>query len=154
MSYRVETTYLVHDGGTKFYETVLIVSDGTAGAMLIKRYGPLNKLGGGGQTIVETGGASSCRDANFRILAEKKAMRSGKGQYVKTDGNYGLQRQEIQHFQTDDGLKRDVGLHYYDQDIAKQMSDFFSPTSAAAAAPAVVTLSEPEPVRDERWGSW
>ena len=85
--FTVKRTLLKHDGGTKFYETVLIEYPGSPVtpecSMLIKRYGPVSKISGDGITIVERySNVSLGREATQKILDEKKKHRAGKGVYI------------------------------------------------------------------------
>lgn len=151
MDYTVETNYLVHDGGTKFYETVLITSHTSDKAVLIKRYGPINKSRGGGTIIFKQGGIKNCRELCEKIVAEKRTLRSGKGKYVGTKGNHGLQRSPKEVFAAQD-LQAAISAHYNDQDIARQVAAYFPAVLDMAPTPACPP--EPEPVRDASWGTW
>ena len=80
--YEVKVDFLLHDGGTKFYETVLIQNDRTGKFMLLKRYGSMAKLVGGGTILIDDSPRLPFANAERnRILMEKRKIRSGKGQY-------------------------------------------------------------------------
>lgn len=54
--------YAVHEGGTKFYEVYWLHND-EDGGFIVKRYGPIDKMDGGGTYIIEMGNASSYNEA-------------------------------------------------------------------------------------------
>ena len=86
-----ETNYMVHEGGTKFYETVLIWTQDKQDPCLIKRWGPIGKRMGHGQTKVEYHESlAAARRAQMEICGEKLKERPGKGRYEYAAFSYGL----------------------------------------------------------------
>lgn len=96
--------YLEHDGGTKFYETVLIreiIDERASGfapssqdpAILIQRWGKIEANTGGGQIKTVKGSLTVCANERERILNDKQRAKPGKGEYVKhAPSAYGLGR--------------------------------------------------------------
>ncbi len=150
--FSVRTTYLEHDGGTKFYETVLILDSEQEGAMLIKRYGKIAQSSGAGQTLTERHSTQDeAKRENESILSEKQKYRSGKGQYVaKKDETVQVDEQ---------GLIGMMKLHYADPKALTAADSFFD-LGLAMYEPVDddiveegVPVEEPV-VRDGNWGTW
>lgn len=157
MTYKIETNYLEHDGGTKFYETVLISEDGGP-AILVKRYGSIDKKMGGGQTIIDRGNRNACVQGCMKILAEKTKLRPGKGQYVEADRIlYGLHPHDQRNVNAFE-LEKAVTDHFNRSD-SDAIKSYFGITGGAPGAavvkeePAAAGPEEPI-IRDAHWGSW
>lgn len=156
--YNVTGNYLLHDGGTKFYETIRIEAD-NGPAMLIKRWGKASEfMNGGGQTKIHRGSASVVRAEEIKILEEKRKMRPGKGQYISRNaGGYGL-HDMVNKF-TDGEVEARLS-HYSDPDVRSSIATYFN-LDANNAAPVEqdieteVEIEEPTPVeRGDNWASW
>lgn len=153
MTYSVKATYLQHDGGTKFYETVLIHhKDGPT--MLIKRWGKTNDFHtGGGQTKVERGNLSAMTAEEQKILAEKRKLRNG-GKYLDSSSVYGLH-----------GIKGSIDnatlkarlTHYQDRQVRDAVEVHFGlgdVDDIVAATGEDFVVEEPAIDRGSNWGSW
>lgn len=155
MTYKIETDYLEHDGGTKFYETVVIHEDGGP-AILIKRYGSVGLKMGGGQTLIERGSYSAMDQARQKILADKSKFRAGKGQYVRADRlDMGLHTAHNRQIGAK-ALAGGVARHFNGAD-GRAILSYFGITDVMTSdvvqeGPATAP-AEPE-VRDATWGSW
>jgi len=155
MTYKIDVQYLEHDGGTKFYETVLIQEDGGPG-MLIKRYGSIDKKMGGGATIIERGSHSVVAASANKILTEKRKPRGDKGQYKDAPRlSFGLHQVRGLSISNSD-LTMYVTQHYNRAD-SDAIKSYFGVGGAAAEVvkeePAAFVSEEPV-IRDASWGSW
>ncbi len=155
MTYKIETDYMEHDGGTKYYETVVIHED-SGPAILIKRYGAIGTKMGGGQTIIERGSYSAMDQSRQKILADKSKFRSGKGQYVRADRlDMGLHTAHNRQISAK-ALVGGVARHFNGAD-GRAILSYFGITDVMAND---VVQEEPAPasaepvVRDAHWGSW
>lgn len=158
---QVDTHYLLHEGGTKFYETVLLL-DNSGPAMLIKRYGKTEHARtGGGETIIERGTASAMMNSRTKIINEK--LRPAKG-YIdshKDMQTYGLHKLDANSGGSgvhDLATVHDFAMqHYAKSDDIDAIDQHFGTSSISPAAPPV---SKAEPVfdaaidRGELWGSF
>lgn len=155
MTYKIETDYLEHDGGTKFYETVLI-QEVEGAAMLIKRYGSISTKMGGGQTIIERGSYLEMDQSRRKILADKSRYRSGKGQYMRVDrpdmGMHAAHGHQI----SSKSLAGGVARHFNGTDGRAIQSYFGIIWSNADVVKEEPVAAEPEEpiIRDAHWGSW
>jgi hypothetical protein len=155
VTYKVEVEYLEHDGGTKFYETVLIKEHSGPG-ILIKRYGSIDKKMGGGQTLIERGSHIAVDQAARKILTEKR-KRSSKGQYVNVAHlNFGLHPLHNVFNVGADELAQRVWDHYNRTDSDTIQSYFGFSASGAGVVKEEPASAEPEEpiIRDAHWGSW
>lgn len=160
--FTVEANFLKHDGGTKFYETIAIHSDGGS-SLLIKRWGASAKQNGGGQLKYERGSKSVVNQENLKILDEKRRGKVGQGRYVDTPVMHGLNASKGTAFDSANLLDR-VQRHYSDgSDVALEVARYFSidvDLPAVDNDPSdIVTLGEepeakPEINRGAEWASW
>jgi len=156
--YQVEAKYLEHDGGTKFYETVRIVGDGGK-SILIKRYGPIGKRLGGGQTKIEYyASEGAAKSAQREILNQKSAPRPGKGVYKFAEAKFGFHIVGPKSL-SQTGLRETTMKHYNettDREAVSEYFDYFAMTPGVPAVDIVDTtkIEEPPIVRDGNWGSW
>lgn len=156
---KVATTYHEHDGGTKFYETVLLMApDGKS--MLVKRWGALRNLSKGGQTKVERGDYSSMLRERDRIVSEKMRPTTNKGHYASSNALTGRGFHAMSATGThslSDVLK--VSDKHYDAEVAVAIKDYFIASddsivrSAFNKSPVRKEL-EPEIDRGAVWGSF
>lgn len=154
MTYKAEIEYLEHDGGTKFYETVVITEDAGPG-ILIKRYGSIDKKMGGGQTIIERGSPNVVRASARKILDDKRKRRST-GQYVNAKMlDFGLHPVNNVFNLGPDELAKRVTQHFNFAD-ADAIKSYFGIGSASAVHQEEPAAAEPEEpiIRDAHWGSW
>lgn len=154
--FNIRATYLRHDGGTKFYETVLIHhKDGPA--MLIKRWGSMDKRDGGGQTQVSRGTIASQKAEEQKILTEKRRARAGKGRYMDQTFNYGFHmlstnvgpdqvRKALSHY--DNAEVRNAIDTHFDLGEMNDVDDIVMATGED------FEIEEPQTERGSNWGSW
>lgn len=164
--YQVTTEYLEHDGGSKFYETVLIAEE-NGPAILIKRYGKIANKMGGGQTILERGDLRSREVERDKILADKRKLRAGKGQYRDAvRPTFGLHKiggktpSGKPKLIEEGALIGAIQAHFGASD-ARAITDYFAITDIsgdpdfAVEAQAVIEEEPAAPIeRGESWGSW
>jgi predicted DNA-binding WGR domain protein len=148
MSYHIETHYLEHIGGTKFYETVRI-SEPSGPCLLIKRWGAIGVKNGGGQTKYERGDQATVLGEERQILNEK--MKKG---HSETPFAYGLHKSNRSTLSAD---VLQIAVHeHHGREIAEYVTEYFG-----LGAPGAVVSEEPHApapaaseMQDERWGSW
>jgi len=148
--YVISTNYLEHQGGTKFYETVLIREEGGP-ALLIKRWGSIALKNGGGQTKYERGSHAAVAHERARIINEKM----GKG-YARGPATGRMHQANDAEIDAPDLLGR--AKSHYGSETTEYIAEYFGlRTDATAAvveeAPAP-QAPEPEVERGESWGSW
>lgn len=150
MTYNISTAYLEHDGGTKFYETVLIREDNGPG-LLIKRWGAIALKNGGGQTKYERGSHDVVVREEAKILSEKRR----KGYFDATKAgplHTWSGRNDL------DGARLEaLAKQHYGADTQAYVSDYFGLNGAGGiVSEEPPAPKEPEvPVeRGESWGSW
>jgi len=169
-NFDVELNYLEHDGGTKFYETVVITerlpSSDAGPSILIQRWGKIAANTGGGQNKMVKGSLLVTAMERDRIINDKLKYRSGKGKYDHQDPPFfGLGRlicsaavssrqmteREIahhlsEHYQAGDDM---AILNYFgmdaDEDGSSLDDDIVSEGEGEPPA---------EPDRGENWASW
>jgi hypothetical protein len=166
--YDIQIDYLEHDGGTKFYETVVLrqVSGSISGlndpAILIQRWGKIEQNTGGGQTKYTQGTYTRMSEARNKVLIEKGSYRAGKGRYeVKPAPHFGLGR--LGRTRSPDVPERDM-MHmvaeHYNAGMESSIRSYFgmhSDTIAEINGDIVEEgLNEPEPEIDRgtNWASW
>lgn len=158
--FKIKTNYLEHDGGTKFYETVMIGSDTDNQILLIKRYGSMKQKHGAGQVKIERyTDVKSAINAHIEILREKRAHRSGKGQYIDSAFPlHGLHTKANQAISAE-ALKDSLYRHYTDKDNSLAIINYFGIGSAMEAHfgedEVVDTTVDETPIdRGANWGAW
>lgn len=160
-TYEVGTAYLEHDGGTKFYETVLIAEGGIGGvksdtAILIKRWGAIAEKMGGGQTKIHRGSLAAMKAEQDKILHDKMRHRSGKGVYrLATPLEWGFQKYNGDVL-SPVGLDSVASEHYNKAEDAIAITGFFGIENALGDPNYIVEDAQPEePVdRGAQWASW
>ncbi|MFK3741005.1 WGR domain-containing protein [Massilia sp. TN1-12] len=149
MTYKIDTHYLEHSGGTKFYETVLIQEDNGPG-LLIKRWGAIALKNGGGQTKYERGTHSVVAGEANKILREKK--KKGYDHATKSGALHSWSgRSDVDAVMLGAMVKQ-----HYGADTAAYVKDYFGLNAAGAVVNEEPKPREPEkPIeRGETWGSW
>ena len=157
--YTISTTYHLHSGGTKFYETVKISDIPGGQHMLIKRYGSVDKRHGGGQVKIEKydGRMSACSAELSEIIASKQKGNKD-GHYIAASLGWGLHSAGSKTYEGNE-FERAIRSHYSFEHASAIVSHFASPTSVTNVETVdddIVDTSvmEPEPDRGEQWGSW
>jgi hypothetical protein len=147
---KVDTNYLDHSGGTKFYETVRLVAD-DGKAMLIKRYAKLEKAETGGETKIHRGDESLVREEEQKILADKTRGKNG-------------ERYEINGALRHHGLHKFTGKKVDWNTFVNAFNDHYSPSDFSAithyfsdsveVSPVMNAQPEPEFDRGADWGAF
>lgn len=156
--FRVETDYLEHDSGRKFYENVVIV-DESYQCMLIKRSGVISAKMGGGRSSYSDGNwiqVSRLREATLR---DKRTIHPTRGQYLNARRPaFGLHELIDKSLSSTD-LYRAIERHYSDLTF-DAICDFFNlgVMDAAMLSDDDEDVVESDGVTDEErgvsWGSW
>lgn len=149
---RVESVWMEHEGGTKFYETVLFTGDSGL-AMLVKRWGSMDKKQGGGQVKVHQGSAAEMRSEAAVIYNEKTSSKKG---YIANNAlapAISLHSMNTGAYAQDD-IEARVRKHYLASTGIH--SDFVSYFGSATPTPAPAAPAAPEPQidRGSTWGSF
>lgn len=165
--FAIETAFLEHDGGTKFYEVISITDKQDGETILIKRWGKMNVANacGGGQMLFET--FASPKEASAEavsVVREKTTPRKGKGVYRLATMPPGINRSSGKTV-SDTDLVSLTGQHYgpysaaynaiwnlfgqvltSEDDVIEESMDIEEPADKA----------KPEQLkhRDETWGTW
>lgn len=160
--FNVSTAMLEHDGGTKFYEMVVVEEQGGP-AVLVKRWGTMAQRNGGGQTKVDVyANRTLAWNELVKTLREKERARGDKGQYVKvsTPPSFGLHRvaASVKRL-TGAVLMESLKDHFASSDISQIIRPFnldLSDLAPDVLNDIIEEFATPEePVeRGENWGSW
>lgn len=159
MTYSIETQYYEHDGGTKFYEIVLIEEkDGPA--LLLKRFGKLSEKIAGGQVQSTRGSVGVCRNDRQKVAEAKLKGKSGQGKYERASApHYGLHKfggtavdaARLHKLIEEHYAVKNVGsiYNYFGISHDGAIDDVSDTTPLGVPADE----SAPEP-RDNSWGTW
>lgn len=155
----VNSKFLIHDSGSKFYEVVLITEDETGfGArssdrsILIKRWGPSVQSAGKGQTLIQRGSSSELSAEFGKIIKEKKGYRSGKGKYLEEDRRFGIHKSVSESPEMTGHVLQSNFLHWQDEAVGEAILNYFNDESFGD--PELMNPDEPEINRGETWASW
>lgn len=160
--YQVEVNFLKHNGGTKFYETVMISDHESELRALIKRYGPIGSFGPHrGATLIATRNATrslatrSLAAEQGAVLYTKRYRRGDKGFYEDADNP---SRCLVSGVTAPADLLTMLNWHYKATD-AKTLITHFDLLSQDIQPPAKESATEiteaPTPiVRVADWGIW
>jgi hypothetical protein len=164
MGIQVETYFLRHEGGTKFYETVLLKKieinfrgeSECTGAMLIKRWGPWAHANTGGKDCqVHSGTLMLCEGERKKILKQK--MSSTKG-YKVVPTTHSLHQMSGDNVHKPSEVLEKVQHHYASSDLVNQITKWIGGITMAATDTSPVTKAEPvfdETVdRGDAWGTF
>lgn len=148
----IESSMLVHESGTKFYEVVQLYNVAAKRFVLVRRWGKFNGVQGGGEAKVETfADVRKCQDAASKIIREK----GGRG-YQKRPPQIPLTEVNVPDSEEAAEVLRPILRKSFDGElilnVAGQLG--FSETVFAAPKVAAPTPPEVEVVRDADWGSW
>jgi predicted DNA-binding WGR domain protein len=149
----IGSDYLVHSGGTKFYEIVTFSNASEKTFVEVRRWGKIELAqSGGGQTQV----LAHPTAADALDSARKQVRAKERGDYDKKPGKFGLH--VANGTQTLGAAYRAIGEHYADPElVASVRLKTGSARDGAALEPAIDDLPKepmPEPDRGESWGSW
>jgi len=158
--YYVNSKFLVHDSGSKFYEAIQITENKTGRSILIKRWGAIGLYVGGGQTKIERGTQGEMAKAFMLIINEKKAYRSGKGKYIEEDRMFGIHKAvAVRNKIIAETFDRNL-THWSDRGTRDAIANYFGSDVEDIVAvtdqdfEVVIEEPEPEPDRGENWASW
>lgn len=150
----LDTIYMAHGGGTKWYEMVVISHKGQS--MLLKRYGPNKQYElGGGQVIISRGSKGAMVKEVQDMTVEKSKVRSGHI-YEPKQSRYGLHN--VSRSASWQDLKTVAHRHYGGSSAnfkaIVECFGYLDTTPAPEWPTKPAAIAELEPVRDSSWGSW
>ncbi len=149
----IESSMLVHESGTKFYEVVQLYNVAAKRFVLVRRWGKLNSsLLGGGEAKVETfADVRKCQDAASKIVREK----GGRG-YEKRPPQIPLTEANVPDSEQAAEVLRPILRKSFDGELILNVAGQLGFSETAFAAPKVEMRTPPEVevVRDADWGSW
>lgn len=153
----IESRYLVHEGGTKFYETVTYLNPDEKKFVVAKRWGKIGAAFGGGEIIVDAySSARTAQGAAERVIEGKR-----KRGYALAATSHGFHGTNVAYKDAGSFVAA-VGRHYTTEASRKSVlaamyiSDELQGTEATMAIidEIVSETPEPEPDRDDSFGSW
>jgi predicted DNA-binding WGR domain protein len=146
-----DAKFLLHDGGTKFYEVVRFSRRDRAKACVVKRWGKNSAVFGGGECKIESNVASAV-DRVASITISSKLKRGYSEAFPPT--RFGLY-QTVEH--VDDAVLRSVlAEHYKDNHIVDMICSQMTDEATSEESISEIIIEEP-PLAMERgmeWGSW
>lgn len=157
-SISTETMFMLHEGGTKFYEITLLNAADLGKFLVIRRWGKIGARSTGGEIQIATHATPRAALLDAEKLKNDKTKR---GYYIK-DATHGFGAR-FSATGTDDilnAIKRHYVTHWpmvvqhlgMDGDkITGKSADFMV---VDEMADIVVEEPAPEPERGENWGSW
>lgn len=152
-----ESRYMVHESGTKFYETVTFINAEAKLFATVKRWGKIAAAPGGGEVLVDE--ASSARAATS--AAEKVIESKRKRGYSLASSTHGFHALSTS-YKTEEEFVAAVKKHYTSgvhQSVVLSSMGIPDGGMVVNARPddADDIVSEepaPEPDRDDTYGSW
>jgi predicted DNA-binding WGR domain protein len=156
-----ETTLLMHEGGTKFYEVVQLHAPDIKQHLLIKRWGKTSALSKGGEIQIQMfGAARKAGQAADTVIRQKEGRGYAKRTYAVGLHGYGGTI-------TNENIKPLLLDHYGRDNTAAILREFMTPLGEEKISGLEATsiwvdeadsiVSEepaPEPERGDSWGSW
>ena len=145
-----------HQGGTKFYETVLF-ENGAGRSVLIKRYGSMDKIRGRGQYKIEDYSTSAEAAVACSDIWKAKNKPKEYNTPVSVDHGFGLFVGGTSDYDNYESLHADTAGHYSDESTAETILTIlgvdaqYDPNKASKPAtptPAWV------PHESDDFGSW
>lgn len=153
MEILIEPKYMVHEGGTKFYEVVQFYHVALHRYVLAFRWGKLSDFQGGGATKIEIHtDARKCQDAARKKIKDKSHR--GYREVVEVFGLHGINKVDA------DLLPLKLGAHYDDKGVIEGVMSRLGLDSIYAQVVETIDtdgdISDDimEPVRSNDWGSW
>lgn len=151
-----EGTLLMHEGGTKFYETMVFHAADHGQHLLVKRWGKTSAMSGGGEIqILSHPNARKAQAAADNVIRQKegrgyakRGVAIGLHGYGGTIDSSNLAQLLKTHYGTDNA-----------QAILREFMDELRGTQITGVwvdeADSIVSEEPaPEPERGETWGSW
>jgi len=151
MKIHIESKFLAHEGGTKFYELVEFWNSEQGKYVVVKRWGANGSVG---QKSVE--GFPVLRKA--QQVADRTVSSKVNRGYNITSSSYGLHGLGVSELSVENGdLGRAIQNHYGSTDEIWEALGLFEillPADDVTEADIISEEPEPEPERGEEWGSW
>lgn len=148
MKIHIESKFLAHEGGTKFYEVVEFWNTEQSKYVVVKRWGANGSVG---QKSIEA--FSVLRKAQQH--ADKTISSKVSRGYEITPSSYGLHGIGASEVSVDDGaINRLVRDHYGSGEEILEELGLFEREIDPDEGEIVYEEPEPEPERGEEWGSW
>jgi predicted DNA-binding WGR domain protein len=144
--------YLVHSGGTKYYEIVTFLNEAAKKFVEVRRWGPLAtaKSGGGQTQTLEHDTAAQALESVRKQLNVKRRK-----DYGDKPAAWGLHR--VTGNQSLGDAHNYVGVHYADAELVDELrvaTGMAGTATRAEPEPTQPEKRQPEPDRGEQWGSW
>jgi len=152
MEILVESEYLDHQGGTKFYEVVQLLNVEKKSFVVINRWGKIAERAGGGQVKIEKyRDARQCHEAARKKLDSKRHR-----EYFNSVLKHGLH--DCQKVDSDT-LPLWLGEHYRDTDNIDRILGELGVANVVGQIldevnDIIVEEPAPEIIRGDDWGSW
>lgn len=151
----VGTTYLTHEGGTKFYEVVCFSNPDAKKFVLVKRWGKMALRDGGGESKVETYATARKLDDAYQKAVDGKRARG----YQVASTSHGFHALGVSYRDADEfyaTLKKHytTGTHIHEILTGMGIGELDGAGSAGEENEIVSETPEPEPERDDNYGSW
>ena len=145
----VDATYMIHSGGTKFYEVISYSNERESRHASVRRWG---KIGVAGQSKVDYFNSRAQLSSSANEVVTGKV----KHDYIKTFANFGIHKSKS--FESSIG-RLTLGEHYDDLDIVDALAIGLRLNDGIAGDDALVddyveSAPAPAPARDGNWGSW
>lgn len=150
----VESCWLAHEGGTKFYETVSLSNPDAKKFALVKRWGKMAAADGGGECKVETFATKRALD-----LAAGKTVTGKQGRgYNLASSNHGFHGVGVSYNRAED-FNDALSKHYssggaMSEILVAMAIEDLEPRPEIEENEVVSEEPTPEPERGETWGSW
>lgn len=151
----VQATYLVHAGGTKFYEVIHFYNVDAKKFTLVKRWGKLAAADGGGECKVETYPTQrKLEEAANKIISSKQGRDYGTATSAHGFNPMGVSYRSAEDF--NDILSKHYSSGHVVKEVLVNMGiEELEPREWIPTDDDVVSETpEPEPERDEDYGSW
>lgn len=150
-SITTDCTYMEHEGGTKFYEVVVLHAADFGKHLVIKRWGKIDTKTGGGEILITPAtSARTAMQAASKIINGKKAR--GYSPAITMHGLHSLGTA----IDGTEAIKDAIKAHYANgwQQILRNMDfpEYAQDVAAVKASPPA--KPEPEIDRGDNWGSW
>lgn len=147
----VGAEYLVHSGGTKYYEIATFLNEDAKKFIEVRRWGPMaTAKRGSGQTQVLSHGTAA-----QALESVRKQLKVKRKEYADKPGGFGLHVNAGS--QTLGTAYRLIGEHYADPELAASLRIATSVAQLGdedEVEPKVPEKIQPEPDRGAQWGSW
>jgi predicted DNA-binding WGR domain protein len=169
MKVAVNSRYMLHESGTKFYEIVTFSSEAMKRYVSVRRWGKISARSGGGEVKHESfGSAKQQSAAAHKLQAEKCNPKKTGGPYKPSDAKAlvipsGVH--EFQHDMLDEVLRKHYSYSAIGDHVLKQLNiggqaDEVSDEASDADLDHLfgkdkkIVVPKVEPIRAQDWASW